>query len=95
MPYGTVKTGPGRTVILRDAQGVQFGYLWCSDAGGLGFVPSSAPGVAKVSDLQGSFTAGSKAGKTARAVFDTWAARKDTVVAGDVVVVPDLSLLPS
>lgn len=94
MAYGTTKTGPGRYVILHDAQGVQFGYLWCSDAGGLGFVPSSAPGLAKVPDLRGSFTSGEKSGKTARAVFDTWAARKDTVVAGPVRT-GDLGLLPA
>ena len=94
MAYGTTKTGRGRYVHLYDAEGTQLGYLWCSDAGGLGFVASSAPGVKKVPDLRGSFTSGEKSGKTARAVFDTWAARRDTVWAGDVRT-GDLSLLPS
>lgn len=94
MAYGTTKAGPGRYVILYDAEGAQLGYLWCSDAGGLGFVASSAPGVAKVPDLRGSFTSGAKSGKTARQVFDTWAARRDTVVAGEVRT-GDLGLLPS
>lgn len=94
MAYGTTKTGPGRYVILRDAQGTQLGYLWCSDSGGIGWVASSSQGLAKVPDFQTSFTSSAKAGKTARAVFDTWAARKDTVVAGEVRT-GDLALLPA
>lgn len=95
MAYGTTKAGPGRCVHLYDAQGVQLGYLWTSDAGGLGFVASSAPGVKKIPDLKGSFTSGANSGKTARAVFDTWAEKRTgSVVAGDVRT-GDLSLLPA
>lgn len=86
MPYGTKRTGPGSWVILyRGPDRVQFGYLWVSQAGGIGFVASSAEGVAKRSDLRGAFTQGENTGKTARQVFDTWAAKTTgTVVAGPV-----------
>lgn len=85
MPYPTNRSGPGSWVIVYDAEKVQLGYLWVSDAGSIGYVASSAQGVGKRPDLKGAFTAGYNSGKSARALFDQWAAKKSgTVTAGPV-----------
>lgn len=85
MPYPTNRTGQGSWCILYAADKTQYGYLWVSVAGSIGFVASSAEGVAKRPDLQGAFTSGSNSGKSARSVFDTWAAKNTgAVIAGPV-----------
>lgn len=94
-PYPSKRTGPGSWVILYDDQGTQYGYLWVSASGSIGYVASSSPGVGKRPDIQGALTTGSNTGKTARQVFDTWAAKKSgTVIAGPVMS-GSLDLLPA
>lgn len=93
--YGTERTGPGSWVILYDAAQRQLGYLWVSDAGGLGYVASSDVGMGKRPDLKGAMTAGWNQGKTARQVFDTWAAKRSGAVVAGEVQSGVLDLLPA
>jgi hypothetical protein len=95
MAYGTERKGPGAWVILSNAQGIQLGYLWVSDAGSIGYVASSDAGVGKRPDLKGAFTAGANQGKTARETFDTWAAKRSGAVVAGPVRTGLLDLLPS
>lgn len=89
------RTGHGRWCLLY-AQGgqVALGYLWHSDAGGLGFVPSSREGVTRVPEFYKGFSAAAKAGSTARVVFDDYAARAGLGLSAGPVTEGDLDTLP-
>lgn len=95
--YTEPKAGPGQVVTLY-AQGgaVQLGYLWTSDAGGLGFVPTSDAGVQRVPEFYRGFSKAKAARTKAATVFQDYAGRGGLgLSAGPIRRVDDLATLPA
>lgn len=94
--YTEPKAGPGQVVTLYAQGGAeQLGYMWVSDAGGLGFVPTSDAGVQRVPEFYRGFSRAAEARTPAADVFADWAARASLgLSAGEPQRVDDLATLP-
>lgn len=89
------KTGPGRWCVMY-AQGgeVVLGVLWTSDAGGLGFIPSTTQGIQRIPEFYKGFSAAKAKRQKASTVFNDWASRASLGLSAGPVVQGDLDTLP-
>jgi hypothetical protein len=88
------REGQGRWVILYGLGGVQLGYLWSTDTG-LGFVPSSDAGIARLPEFYTAFQQAAAVNADPADVFDAWADRDGQALYAGPVTEGDVATLPA
>lgn len=93
--YAPPKDGRGRWVLLAtDAGDTPLGYLWTSDEGGLGYVPTTDQGRQRTPEFYQAFSRAAALGVPAADVFADWASRAGLGLSAGPIQEGDLDTLP-